>query len=119
TQKNQQEGFCYDALNRLIDTLPTLNPGCGGTPDVTYDGLGNIKSKAGVGAYEYNRADGGPHAVTKAGNTRYTYDNNGNMTAETNSGSSAGNRTFTYTSYDMVKRISRGGNSVEFNYGPD
>jgi len=123
-QNNRKESFCYDALNRLVKTLPTDNPICSGTAsptdDTAYDGLGNITRKNGVGDYSYNRINGGPHAVTKAGNATYSYDNNGNMVAELNSASDLGNRAFKYSSYDMVKEITRDNASVvEFKYGPD
>jgi YD repeat-containing protein len=122
----RKEGFCYDALNRLVKTLPTDMPSCSGTSnpttdDLVYDGFGNIKKKAGVGNYSYNRTQGGPHAVTQAGNTTYTYDKNGNMATEANSGSAQGDRRFDYTSYDLVSKITRSGSSdyVAFKYGPD
>src|SRR5690606_23245319 len=64
---------------------------------------------------------GGAHTVTRAGNTTYKYDGNGNMEAEAGSASNLGNRRFTYTSYDLIKSIHRVNtdNSVEFKYGPD
>ncbi|WP_191968645.1 RHS repeat-associated core domain-containing protein [Cellvibrio sp. KY-GH-1] len=121
---NRAEGFCYDALNRLVKSLATSNPVCSGEAgagdDITYDGFGNIKNKKGVGDYSYNRTNGGPHAVTKAGTASYFYDSNGNMVAESGSTSDLGNRTIEYTSYDMVETIYRGNDrSVEFKYGPD
>lgn len=72
------------------------------------------------GTYNYGGSDGGPHAVTSIGSTQYFYDANGNMKNESGSGSALGDRTFTYTSYDMVEKISRtNGTSAEFKYGPD
>src|SRR5690606_9682165 len=79
-QKNLRESFCYDGLNRLIKSHQgSLSSSCSlgnSDQDVTYDGLGNITRKAGVGEYTYGQA-AGPHAVTKAGGTGYTYDHNG------------------------------------------
>ena len=111
--KNLQEGFCYDGLNRLVATLPGTTPNCAGaTADVTYDGLGNIISKKGVGTYQYGN-HAGPHAVTSTSDgVTYQYDTNGNMSADTS-------RSFTYTSYDLVKHIAKGSNSSDLQYGPD
>ena len=68
--RNLTENFAYDAVNRL-----TLSSGVAGRPDLilTYDGLGNIKSKSDVGTYTYNYA-ARSHAVTAAGGTTYSYD---------------------------------------------
>ena len=110
--KSKEEGFCYDGLNRLIAILPTRNPACSGASQIEYDGLGNITKKQGVGDYEYDRSNGGPHAVTSVNGNPYRYDLNGNAV-------SGDGRTFEYTSYDMVKKITKGLDSVEFKYGPD
>ncbi|MBK8186090.1 MAG: RHS repeat-associated core domain-containing protein [Cellvibrio sp.] len=112
--KNKQESFCYDGLNRLTKTVAgvaTTNPTCS-SPDMVYDGFGNIKSKAGVGNYSYSGVNAGPHAVTTAGTATYTYDANGNAI-------SGDGRTFDYTSYDMASKITKGSDYVEFKYGPD
>jgi hypothetical protein len=84
---------------------------------VTYDALGNITSKTGVGAYAYN-ASGSlrPHAVASIVGTvngivnpTYSYDANGNMT-------SSGGRSVTVTSFNMVAVISQGTASATFAY---
>ncbi|MYH68672.1 MAG: hypothetical protein F4147_00660 [Gammaproteobacteria bacterium] len=54
---------------------------------LSYDALGNITKKGGVGDYTYGSAR--PHAVTRAGNLNYTYDANGNVTAEARTGERA------------------------------
>jgi RHS repeat-associated protein len=110
--KSKEEGFCYDGLNRLIATLPSRNPSCGGTPDIKYDGLGNITYKKGVGNYTYDRVNGGAHAVTSVNGAVYRYDANGNVT-------SGDGRNFEYTSYDLASKITKGSDSVQFEYGPD
>jgi RHS repeat-associated protein len=120
--KNLKESFCYDNLNRLTKTvsgIASLTPTCTGAQDITYNGLGNIMSKSGV-SYGYG-VNAGPHAVTSAGGNTYTYDNNGNQIA-------GDGRNLTYTSYDMVKCITKAGdctsnnatdNRTLFSYGPD
>lgn len=116
---SQSESFCYDGLNRLIKT----NTGTASTSvcaslalsaqDLRYDGHGNIKYKKDVGSYSYDGGTtAGPHAVTSVGGSTYIYDANGNNT-------SGGGRTLEYTSYDMVKKITKGSNITEFKYGPD
>jgi RHS repeat-associated protein len=115
----QSESFCYDGLNRLIKTnaATTSTSACGSTTpatqDLRYDGHGNIKYKKGVGDYVYAASTvAGPHAVTTAGGVSYAYDANGNNI-------SGDGRTLEYTSYDMVKKITKGSNATEFQYGPD
>lgn len=112
--KELQELFSYDDLNRL-----TRQSVAGQTAiDVTYhDGqnekLGNIKSKTGVGTYEYGQNGGGPHAVSRVGGIDYSYDANGN-----NTGSDDG-RSIDYTVFNKVERVARNGHVSEFKYGPD
>lgn len=104
------QDFCYDDLNRL--TAARFN-GCSiNDNDFSYDALGNITSKQGVGNYSYGAGNAGPHAVTSAGGSSYVYDNNGNMV-------SGNGRTVTYTPFGKPKTISKGGNSVHIVYGPD
>ncbi|QEI12992.1 hypothetical protein FY115_12680 [Cellvibrio japonicus] len=113
TSKAKEEGFCYDGLNRLVATLPSRTPACGGAPDIKYDGLGNITYKKDVGNYVYDRVNGGAHAVTSVNGVAYRYDNNGNVI-------SGDGRSFEYTSYDMASKISKDANNyAEFSYGPD
>lgn len=111
--KNKQESFCYDILNRLTKTVAgvaTTSPTCS-SPDIVYDGFGNIKTKAGV-AYQYG-SNAGPHAATNVGGVTYTYDANGNAI-------NGDGRTFDYTSYDMAAKISKSSTHyTEFKYGPD
>ncbi|WHI49944.1 RHS repeat-associated core domain-containing protein [Microbulbifer sp. MLAF003] len=76
-----------------------------------YDDAGNITYKTGVGSYEYSGPR--PHAVTKAGNTSYHYDDNGNMSSD------SGSRTLDYTVFDKPSLISKGGHDTRFSYGPD
>jgi hypothetical protein len=78
-----------DALERL--QTAQASGGTGGTyaPETyTYDQIGNLKAKPGVGVYTYTASATGcvagtpslkPHAVRYAGSYSFTYDCNGNM----------------------------------------
>jgi RHS repeat-associated protein len=120
------ETFAYDALNRLYSTV--LNapgvPGGSQASTFTYDAIGNLTSKSGVGTYSYT--PGKPHAVSGVNGTvngvsmpSYTYDANGNMSAD-------GTRSFTWTSFNMPSVISKtattgspGSGSAAFSYGAE
>jgi RHS repeat-associated protein len=85
----QTQTFTYDALDRLQTAQAT--GGTGGTyalETYTYDPIGNIKSKPGVGVYTYTASATGcvagtpaikSHAVSGAGTYTFGYDCNGNM----------------------------------------
>ena len=60
----------------------------------------------------------GPHAVTRAGNLHYSYDNNGNVLTERRTGASSAVRTFTYHAFNKVKSITKGTHTTSFAYGP-
>lgn len=115
------ERFSYDALNRLSVTASDWGNGEPQTTTVTYDALGNIRSKTGVGSYRYgSECTGrrGPHAVCQvtAGtigtkNASYQYDANGNLT-------SGDGRNLVWSAFDKPLRIAAGGTSATFRYGP-
>jgi hypothetical protein len=81
--RSATETYTYDDLHRLTRAQrtwsdPSIPPA---VPDtVTYDDLGNIRSKSDKSSqYTYGNG-GGPHAVTAlAGGITFTYDLNGNM----------------------------------------
>ena len=62
------ETFTYDTLNRLTSS----RVGTGPKQTVTYDALGNITRKTGVGGYLYGLGSAGPHAASFAGDATYT-----------------------------------------------
>ncbi|MCW5620467.1 MAG: RHS repeat protein, partial [Burkholderiales bacterium] len=120
---SQVENFQYDALNRLT-AWQIAGSGISGTisKTVSYNALGNILTKSGVGTYTYNASGATsirPHAVASITGTvngvvnpTFTYDANGNMT-------SGAGRTYTYTSYNQVSQITSGGNVVSFSFDVD
>ena len=117
------EFACYDNLNRLSQyaagtgSTVTACTSASNNKAVTYDALGNITSKTGVGAYGYNASGSSlPHAVAGiVGNVNgvvnpaYSYDANGNMIA-------GGGRTVTYTAFNMASSIMQGTTTVSLTY---
>ncbi len=119
--------FCYDALNRLTESATgtsgvttCTSSGAGITrKTLTYDQLGNVKTKSDVGTYTYPTSGGSsvrPHAVSSitgtvngVTNPSYAYDNNGNTTG------SAG-RSVTYTAFNMADTITQGTTTVGLKY---
>ena len=109
--------FTYDPVNRLS----TYSLAGGAYQTIGYDGLGDIRTKPGVGNYHYPAAgQPRPHAVsvivgTVRGvrNPKFTYDGDGNQLS--GPGVAAG-----YTSYDMPAWVSveQGGTTWgAFNWG--
>ncbi|OYZ04743.1 MAG: hypothetical protein B7Y26_11320 [Hydrogenophilales bacterium 16-64-46] len=97
----------YDKLNRLIEHAATVG-GVRTVSTVTYDALGNLTSKTGVGNYSY----GDPahkHAVTAAGSNSYSYDANGNLTA-------GGGRTLSWTAWNMPASLTQGSVTSTWTY---
>jgi len=111
--KNLNESFSYDDMNRLEQVMLAEN---GGTAQTTlslqYDASGNITYKSDVGSYLYGQNGAGPHAVTRAGGISYSYDANGNQLT-------GGGRTITYSVFDKATRIAKGSEYTEFSYGID
>ena len=93
--------------------------GTGAKRTVSYDALGNITRKTGVGGYLYGIGSGnaGPHAVSFAGNATFTYDVAGNLTRENRAGTTT--RSLDYTPFNKVSRIDKGNRTVTFAYGPE
>lgn len=122
--KGYEESFGYDSLNRLTNTTADFGNGQDQTTTVSYDALGNIRTKTGVGTYYYGNSykctgNQGPHAVCKieggsigTKNTSYVYDANGNMV-------SGDGRSVTWSSFDKPTQITQSGNTTDMVYGPD
>ena len=110
-----EEVFTYDVLNRLTNAAVTGGPSMA----LTYNAVGSITSKTGLGTFGYGTGGVRPHAVvsTSSGSMTYGYDANGNMT------SSSTGRAVSYTSFDkpmLIQQTSGGSTAVISNaYGPD
>ncbi len=116
-RNNFREDFTYDSNNRLLVSSANYGNNDIRTTSVSYDTLGNILTKSGVGGYKYGSqcANGfGPHAVCEVYGTKnaaYTYDANGNMlTGDV--------RSISYTSFDKPNQIIKGLNTTDILYGP-
>ncbi|UGQ48734.1 FG-GAP-like repeat-containing protein [Massilia endophytica] len=108
------EAFEYDSLNRVKNAQMLSES----QPRVyTYDDIGNVRSKSGVGTYSYpesGTASVRPHAVSSIDAGGFTYDVNGNLLT-------APGRTtpWTWTSFDMPQRATKGSAYSDFVYGAD
>ena len=106
--------FCYDALNRLA-SIEAQADACG-APHYSYDNLGNITAKAGIGgALDYGQNGAGPNAVTTANGLTYQYDDNGNMVRALNGGAPV--RTVNYSAFNKPTLMVDGANRSEIIYG--
>lgn len=99
------ENIVYDRLNRMTSSQVVSGPQL----TASYNELGNILTKSGVGSYTYGQNGAGPHAVTTAGTNTYSYDANGNLTQKNSD-------TITWTSFNKVSEINNGNNASKFTY---
>ena len=112
---NLSESFTYDPLNRLVSATVSTNVAPAKT--ISYDAIGNILSKTGVGTYSYAPPGSPrPHAVTAINgstlSTTFTYDPDGNQTAGLG-------RTITWTSYNKPATITQGARFANFFHDVD
>ncbi|MDX2349628.1 MAG: RHS repeat-associated core domain-containing protein [Porticoccus sp.] len=112
--KDLTENFLYDGLNRLTSYAVVGET----AKTISYDLLGNITNKSDVGAYTYGAGNAGPHAVTDAGGTTYSYDANGNNTSSTD-GNGNIERSIAYTTFDKAHTVTKGAHTTTFAYGAD
>ncbi|MEZ9526804.1 RHS repeat-associated core domain-containing protein [Enterovibrio norvegicus] len=123
-----KDKFTYDGLDRVTNNNVVLdtpdrhlagNPDFAGPFDVSYDKLGNIKSRTETGNYNYDNVAAGPHAVTSANGLTYQYDAVGNMvSAKTEEGSEDATleRELEWNAFNKPTKITRNGQTVEFTY---
>ncbi|MFL7011283.1 RHS repeat-associated core domain-containing protein [Enterovibrio norvegicus] len=122
-----KDTFTYDGLDRVTNNNVVLdtpdrhlagNPDFAGPFDVSYDKLGNIKSRTETGNYNYDNVAAGPHAVTSANGLTYQYDAVGNMvTAKKEGGEDATlERELEWNAFNKPTKITRNGQTVEFTY---
>ena len=117
------ESFGYDNLNRLNSTMADWGNADTQSTTVSYNALGNIRTKTGVGTYQYgSQCSGtqGPHAVCSitggsigSKNATYSYDANGNQTSRTIGGVPY---TFAYDYENRLTAIAGGSVTASFVY---
>lgn len=101
------ETFFYDNLYRLDYSQRNGSTNL----DLSFDVLGNITSRTGVGTYTYHASK--KHQLLSTSNGwSFTHDANGNQTA-------GRGQTITPTSYNLPSTISASGVSSQFWYTPD
>ncbi|MFN8505603.1 RHS repeat-associated core domain-containing protein [Kouleothrix sp.] len=83
---------------------------------MTYDALGNLLSKTGVGSYAYgangNGTGAGPHQARTVGGSTYSYDANGNLV-------SGGGRTTWRRADNLPLSVTRAGVTESYTYDGD
>ena len=110
------EDYTYDSLGRLDSWELTPPVGTSQLHDYQYDALGNITQNA-FGALDYNKTgNAGPHAVTSAAGTSYSYDVNGHRTQATG----AQQWKASYTHRGVARAFTELNNDpiVEYTYDP-
>src|SRR3989339_891388 len=103
--------YNYDALDRLVRAA--ITSGTTTTEDYTYSATGNILSKTGVGAYQYNDARH-PAAVTLAGWETFSYNGNGRLTSAVGGG---GGGEYTYDYLNRLTTLTNTAGTSHYLYG--
>ena len=109
-----EETFQYDRLDRLslarVSSHTDPTEAYNHSTTYRYDLSGNITHKSDLGSYQYDQ----PYRLASAGSRHqnYRYDANGNVT-------SGGGRRFIWSSFNKPTRMSQGGATTSFSYGPE
>jgi RHS repeat-associated protein len=114
--------YAYDDLNRLTtmsqaDDYPqyvngrlTADAPVSTIESYAYSSIGNITNKSDLGSYTYaGTGYANPHAVTTVNGQTYTYDNNGNVTAD-------GIRTNTWNYRNELNQTVKAGTTYRYTY---
>jgi uncharacterized protein RhaS with RHS repeats len=116
----------YDVIEAPVGVgaIPTKTPTPTPAPtappaydiSMSYDALGNLTSKTGVGSYQYgsnlNGTGAGPHQARKVNGATYSYDANGNLT-------SAGGWSYTWNADNTLASMTNGTAPESYLYGAD
>jgi len=108
TSSEALSSVAYDDLNRLTSYTSSTTAT---NHTFTYNTQGNLLTNSrnyGTDVYEYNSTK--PHAVTQIGSETFTYDDNGNMTAD-------GDRSMTYNAQNQLTQVTMtNGAIISFEY---
>jgi RHS repeat-associated protein len=115
----QTQHFGYDHRDRLTNAWTTESTTNAYTEGYSYDAIGNLTSKAGVG-YSYGTQSAScaagaltkPHAVVTRGMGTFCYDANGNLV-------SGGGRTISWNADNQPTRVAQTGLSEDYSYDAD
>ncbi|MDO6580635.1 RHS repeat-associated core domain-containing protein [Photobacterium sp. 2_MG-2023] len=120
TDRYDYDGLDRVTTNRIVLDTPDLhgpdNPDFAAPFHFSYDKLGNITAKTGVGSYSYSQHNAGPHAVTQANGLTYYYDSAGNMVRASAGSTSTPERVIVWSAFNKPVKISRDNHTVEFVY---
>jgi RHS repeat-associated protein len=107
---SNNQTYTYDHRDRLTSwTLGST------TQTYTYNAIGNLLSKTGVGNYTYPASGSNsvrPHTPSAVNGGSYAYDENGNLT-------SGGGRTYTWRANNSLGSVSHVSGSESFAYNAD
>jgi len=104
------EDFDYDALDRLTGAQVQGEAKL----SQTYDAIGNLKTRTGLGTYTYPAAQAArPHAVQSTALGAYGYDIDGNLT------SAPSGTTISWTAFGQPDKITRSSQWSQFGYGAE
>ena len=106
--RDLDESFTYDKLHRMKTSQ--VGTSSSARRSFTYDGYGNLRSKADVGTYAYFTSH--PSRLKTAGSDAFTYDADGSMLT-------GAGRTMTYDAGGRMKSAVKGKHAVRFVHGPD
>ena len=106
--RDLDETFDYDGLHRM--RWSQVGGSSSARKSFTYDGYGNLRSKAGVGSYAYFSSH--PSRLRTAGSDTFTYDADGNMLT-------GAGRTQAYDAGGRMKSAVKGSHTARFVHGPD
>ena len=109
-----EERFTYDTLNRLDIVTTKSGSTVLSSVDSDYNDIGNLTRRSDVGDSAYGGTR--PHALTGVTGGAFdkacAYDAKGNRTTD-------GATALEYSSFNKPTRISKGGDLLRFDYGPD
>jgi RHS repeat-associated protein len=107
TPNGGQENLVYDGFDQLTEHTQSYPSGLETLESYSYDPLGNITFRTGVGSYTYGGL--GPHAVSSIGaSNNYIYDGNGNQVTRTGDLVQDAPQTLYYNDFQMPWRITTG-----------
>ena len=111
--------YGYDPLDHLTSAAYTAAAGSSAPIQTneaySYDPLANRTSSATTASYSYNANN----QLTQAGSIRYTYDENGNTTSQTDANNSNNTRSYVYDTDNRLIEVHDASNAIVATYRYD